>query len=46
VLLEAISLLDQQPADALDLDFQAKQAHWNVKGPNLIGLQEQVERIR
>jgi starvation-inducible DNA-binding protein len=28
-----IELLNQQLADVLDLSFQAKQAHWNVKGP-------------
>ena len=29
-----IELLNQQLADVLDLSFQAKQAHWNVKGPH------------
>jgi len=32
VRTEAIELLNQQLADALDLALQAKQAHWNVKG--------------
>jgi len=36
----AIALLNQQLADALDLALQAKQAHWNVKGPNFIALHE------
>lgn len=35
-----IELLNQQLADALDLGLQAKQAHWNVKGPHFIGLHE------
>ncbi|MGE4178929.1 MAG: DNA starvation/stationary phase protection protein Dps [Limisphaerales bacterium] len=33
-----IDLLNQHLADVLDLGLQAKQAHWNVKGPNFIGL--------
>src|SRR5215470_2789034 len=35
-----IDLLNQQLADVLDLGLQAKQAHWNVKGPHFIGLHE------
>ena len=37
---QAVMLLKQQLADALDLRLQAKQAHWNVKGPNFIALHE------
>ncbi|MCI0533870.1 MAG: DNA starvation/stationary phase protection protein Dps [Verrucomicrobia subdivision 3 bacterium] len=37
---EMIELLNQQLADAIDLGLQAKQAHWNVKGPHFIGLHE------
>jgi starvation-inducible DNA-binding protein len=33
-----ISLLNARLADALDLQLQAKQAHWNVKGPSFIAL--------
>ncbi len=40
VRMGAIELLNQQLADALDLGLQAKQAHWNVKGPNFIALHE------
>ena len=35
-----IYLLNQNLADVLDLSLQAKQAHWNVKGPHFIGLHE------
>jgi starvation-inducible DNA-binding protein len=31
-------LLGPQLAGAIDLRYQAKQAHWNVKGPNFIAL--------
>ena len=33
-----VALLNQHLADVLDLGLQAKQAHWNVKGPHFIGL--------
>jgi len=33
-----VSLLNSRLADAIDLGTQAKQAHWNVKGPSFIGL--------
>lgn len=33
-----VKLLNARLADAVDLQLQAKQAHWNVKGPNFIGL--------
>jgi starvation-inducible DNA-binding protein len=45
VRAEAISLLNQQLADALDLHLQAKQAHWNVKGPNFIALHELFDEV-
>ena len=34
----AILLLNQHLAGAIDLTLQAKQAHWNVKGPNFSAL--------
>jgi starvation-inducible DNA-binding protein len=40
-----IELLNQQLADALDLGLQAKQAHWNVKGPNFIALHELFDKV-
>jgi starvation-inducible DNA-binding protein len=36
--VEVIGLLNQRLAEAIDLQTQCKQAHWNVKGPSFIGL--------
>ena len=36
---KVIELLNARLADAIDLQTQTKQAHWNVKGPNFIALQ-------
>ena len=41
----AIELLNQQLADALDVALQAKQAHWNVKGPSFIALHELFDEV-
>src|SRR5437660_9218703 len=38
--VEINALLNQRLADAVDLQTQMKQAHWNVKGPHFIGLHE------
>lgn len=35
---ELVELLNQQLADTFDLYSQAKQAHWNVKGPGFYSL--------
>lgn len=35
---DLVSLLNQALADTLDLAYQTKQAHWNVKGQNFYGL--------
>jgi starvation-inducible DNA-binding protein len=43
--LEAVGMLNQQLADALDLHLQAKQAHWNVKGPSFIALHELFDEV-
>ena len=40
-----ISLLNSRLADAIDLGTQAKQAHWNVKGPNFIALHELFDQV-
>jgi len=38
-------LMNQRLADAVDLQLQVKQAHWNVKGPHFIGLHELFDDI-
>jgi len=40
-----VNLLNSRLADAIDLGTQAKQAHWNVKGPNFIALHELFDQI-
>lgn len=40
-----IELLNQHLADVIDLGAQAKQAHWNVKGPHFIGLHELFDKV-
>ena len=43
--LEINAILNQRLASAVDLQMQLKQAHWNVKGPNFIGLHELFDKI-
>jgi starvation-inducible DNA-binding protein len=43
--LELNRLLNQRLASAVDLQMQMKQAHWNVKGPNFIGLHELFDQV-
>src|SRR6267143_7164167 len=38
-------LMNQRLADAVDLQMQMKQAHWNVKGPHFLGLHELFDQI-
>jgi starvation-inducible DNA-binding protein len=40
-----VDLLNQHLADVLDLGLQAKQAHWNVKGPHFIALHELFDKV-
>jgi starvation-inducible DNA-binding protein len=40
-----IVILNERLADAIDLQSQVKQAHWNVKGPNFIALHELFDKI-
>jgi starvation-inducible DNA-binding protein len=40
-----IVILNDRLADAIDLQSQVKQAHWNVKGPNFIALHELFDKI-
>jgi starvation-inducible DNA-binding protein len=42
---ELNALMNQRLADAVDLQTQMKQAHWNVKGPHFIGLHELFDQI-
>src|SRR5437879_1148967 len=43
--VEISALFNQCLADAVDLQTQMKQAHWNVKGPHFIGLHELFDKI-
>jgi len=45
VRAEIVTLLNQRLADAIDLQSQCKQAHWNVKGDNFIALHELFDKI-
>ncbi len=40
-----VETLNARLADALDLTLQAKQAHWNVKGPNFIQFHELFDEL-
>ena len=42
---KVIQILNQRLADCLDLTSQAKQAHWNVRGPNFIALHELFDSV-
>ena len=42
---DMVGLLNARLADALDLQAQAKQAHWNVKGPTFIALHELFDKV-
>jgi starvation-inducible DNA-binding protein len=40
-----VRLLNARLADLIDLQLQAKQAHWNVKGPHFIALHELFDKV-
>ena len=40
-----VEILNEHLANAIDLQLQAKQAHWNIKGPNFVGLHELFDRV-
>src|SRR5262245_25742147 len=42
---KAVELLNARLADAIDLQTQTKQAHWNVRGPTFISLHELFDKI-
>ena len=39
------TMLEQHLADMIDLGLRAKQAHWNVRGPNFVGLHELFDTV-
>ncbi|WP_271790372.1 DNA starvation/stationary phase protection protein Dps [Commensalibacter communis] len=41
-----IQLLNERLADGLDVALLTKQAHWNMKGPQFIGVHEMVDGFR
>jgi starvation-inducible DNA-binding protein len=43
--LELNALMNRRLASVVDLQMQMKQAHWNVKGPNFIGLHELFDKV-
>lgn len=43
--VQVIDLLNKRLAEAVDLQMQMKQAHWNVKGPHFIGLHELFDKV-
>lgn len=43
--IELNELMNKRLADALDLQSQMKQAHWNVKGPSFIALHELFDEV-
>jgi starvation-inducible DNA-binding protein len=42
---KVVQLLNDRLADLADLRIQAKQAHWNVKGPTFIALHELFDSV-
>src|SRR5579863_2180939 len=45
VRTEVVEILNSRLADSVDLMHQAKQAHWNVKGPAFIALHKLFDEI-
>ena len=43
--VELNRLMNERLASIVDLQMQMKQAHWNVKGPNFIGLHKLFDEI-
>ena len=42
---QMVELCNARLADAIDLQTQSKQAHWNVKGPHFISLHELFDKV-
>jgi len=45
IRVKVVELLNARLADAIDLQTQLKQAHWNVKGPTFIALHKLFDEI-
>ncbi len=45
IRLQSIELLNKHLAAAIDLHAQAKQAHWNVRGPGFIAIHELFDKV-
>jgi len=45
VRVQVANLLQERLSEAVDLVTHAKQAHWNVKGPNFIALHELFDKV-
>ena len=43
--MQEVALLNQLLADAINLQTQCKQAHWNVKGPTFIALHKLFDEV-
>lgn len=43
--IKLVELLNARLADAIDLQTQCKQAHWNVKGPDFIALHKLFDEV-
>src|SRR4051794_40744003 len=42
---KVVEILNQRVADSVDLTLQAKQAHWNVKGPSFVELHQLFDMV-
>lgn len=42
---KVLPVLQNRLSDAVDLHYQAKQAHWNVKGPSFMHLHELFDKV-
>lgn len=42
---QVVEIVQQNLVDLINLQLQAKQAHWNVKGPHFIGLHELFDKV-
>ena len=45
IRMQISGMLQGQLVNSIDLTLQAKQAHWNVKGPNFIALHELFDKV-